>query len=154
MLQFLRRFHTKGCIADCECGYSINSGNENYTVFTDVLETDFTRQKNIQFDPDWVPQEWKTPRNASVGPYGRHTRVKNLVSVPVVKGTTKGPKGVSPGLQLWVNKLADETQEFVGVAEVDTFRTDILYGSFRAAMQLTSVNGTCGAFFWLVNRLL
>lgn len=38
---------------------------------------------------------------------------------------------------------------FVPVAEMDSARTDLLWGSYRAAIKLTLVPGTCSSFFWV-----
>ena len=37
----------------------------------------------------------------------------------------------------------------IGMGEIVSERTDMLYGSFRVAMQLTGEAGTCGAFFFV-----
>ncbi|TGZ84992.1 concanavalin A-like lectin/glucanase [Ascodesmis nigricans] len=143
-------------LADCECGYSIGSEKtEDYTVFTDVLESDFTKLKNIYHDTDWVPQEWKVGKVQSRGPYGRQTLLANVISNPLKNRNSKkssiGKNGNEAGLELWVRKLEQPEQEYVTVAELDSYRTDIFYGSFRAGIQITPVKGTCGAFFWYVN---
>lgn len=67
--------------------------------------------------------------------------------------------GGPPGLQLWVrgvNNLSDyvatdpsERGKMVRVAEIDSLRDDIRYGSFRIGMKMAEVEGTCAAFFWV-----
>lgn len=141
--------------ADCECGYSIGSPEStNYTVFTEVLESDFTTLDNIFENTDWVPQEWKVEKSESRGPYGRHTLLKNVVSNPLSANNSKasslGKNGGEAGLELWVRKLENKNQDYISVAEVDTYRTDMFHGTFRAAIQVTDIKGTCGAFFWWV----
>ncbi|PWW79638.1 Glycoside Hydrolase Family 16 protein, partial [Tuber magnatum] len=133
--------------ADCECGYSLNS-----TVFTDLIESDFTLPQNITGNTDWVLQEWQVDKEASKGPYGRKTQMQNVVSNPSVQHniSSKGVNGDPAGLELFVRKLEDNG-EHIGVAEADTRRTDMLYGTFRAGIKTTSINGTCGAFFWYLN---
>jgi hypothetical protein len=37
----------------------------------------------------------------------------------------------------------------VPVAELDTRRLDVGWGSFRASMKVPAVAGTCAAFFWV-----
>lgn len=58
-----------------------------------------------------------------------------------------GINGDEAGLELFVRKLGSDT-EHISVAEVDSRRTDMRYGSFRAGIKATDVDGTCGAFFW------
>lgn len=86
---------------------------------------------------------------ASRGPYGRRTELKNVVSNPAnnAKLSSTGINGDEAGLELFVRKLGSDTQH-ISVAEVDSARTDMRYGSFRAGIRATDVNGTCGAFFW------
>ncbi|RPA93521.1 concanavalin A-like lectin/glucanase [Choiromyces venosus 120613-1] len=133
--------------ADCECGYSLNS-----TVFTDLIESDFTFLKNITQDTDWVVQEWKVDKEASKGPYGRKTQAKNVISNPSIQHNVSatGVNGDPAGLELFVREL-ETGEDHIGVAEVDSRRTDIIYGTFRAGIKATGVNGTCGAFFWYLN---
>ncbi|KAA8899763.1 glycoside hydrolase family 16 protein, partial [Sphaerosporella brunnea] len=135
--------------ADCECGYFIKAREvgDHQAVFTEVLESDFTTLKDIRINTDWVPQNWSVDKEDSKGPYGRRTDLNNLKSNPVQSGA---PFIQEAGLELWVRKLAPG-DEYVGVAEVDTFRTDMLYGSFRASIKTPRVNGTCAAFFWYLN---
>ncbi|KAK3944591.1 concanavalin A-like lectin/glucanase domain-containing protein [Diplogelasinospora grovesii] len=52
-------------------------------------------------------------------------------------------------MQLVVRKqLVDD---MVPVAEIDTQRQDVFYGTFRASMKMTGNPGTCAAFFWYFN---
>jgi hypothetical protein len=44
---------------------------------------------------------------------------------------------------------SDLVDGMVPVAELDTRRLDLFYGTFRASMKVTSVPGTCAAFFWV-----
>lgn len=130
--------------ADCECGYSLNS-----TVFTELVESDFTLVGNITENTDWVLQEWEVSKEASKGPYGRKAQVKNVVSNPSIQHnvSAQGVNGDPAGLELFVRK-PDDNQDYIGVAEADSRRTDMIYGTFRAGIKTTGVNGTCGAFFW------
>lgn len=143
-----------GVVADCECGYNVNLiHDEKEVVFTDLLESDFTKLKDISVDTDWVVQEWQVDAKASNGPYGRKTQRRNVVSNPIdgdSEKTVNGDPAEDAGLNLFVRPVEDD---LVPVSEVDTARTDILYGSMRASIKATGVNGTCGAFFWYENRL-
>ncbi|KAK7718831.1 hypothetical protein SLS57_005941 [Botryosphaeria dothidea] len=59
--------------------------------------------------------------------------------------------GGDAGLQLVVrSELVDNLVSFGEVAYRS--RPDLLYGSFRVAMKMTGVPGTCGAFFWFRNN--
>lgn len=115
----------------------------DHAVFTEVLESDFTLLTNITLDTDWVVQEWKVDKVASRGPYGRAMEPGNVVSNPVGEDV----EFKDAGLELWA-KAADADDKYVSVSEVDSTRSDMLYGSFRAGIQTTGVNGTCMAFFW------
>ena len=55
-------------------------------------------------------------------------------------------------MQLYVRK-GPPVDKMIPASEVRTTRNDILYGSFRAQMRLTPVNGTCGAFFFVRDTL-
>lgn len=112
-------------------------------MYTDLLESDFTTLTNITLDADWRPQEWKVDSKTSRGPYGRSMELRNVVSQPM--SDTVGFN--NSGLELWA-RAVEEGSEYVSVAEVDSARSDMLYGSFRAGLQTTAVNGTCTAFFW------
>ena len=75
--------------------------------------------------------------------------VANVFENPVTPATVNnytGLLGGTPGLYLDVNPDVDG---FVRVAEIDSSREDLLYGSFRTSLWLTSVNGTCAAIFWV-----
>jgi hypothetical protein len=116
-------------------------------VFTDVLESDFASLKDIRIDTDWIVQNWTVEKEDSKGPYGRRTDPENVISNPMQDGAYGRPPTIDAGLELWVRK-AEKGDDYVGVAEVDTARTDMLYGTFRAGIKTTKVNGTCAAFFW------
>jgi hypothetical protein len=90
-----------------------------------------------------VVQNWTVDKEASKGPYGRQTNLNNVKSNP----DPKGHPLIGTGLDLWVRKV-NPGDEYVSVAEVDSKRTDMLYGTFRASLKVTDVNGTCSAFFW------
>lgn len=80
--------------------------------------------------------------------------VRNAVSNPAsnLKVSDDGILGGQAGLRLYVRKLNPDDQ-YVSVVEADTFRTDMMYGSFRAGIKTTNINGTCGAFFWYAQAI-
>lgn len=61
----------------------------------------------------------------------------------------EGKQGGDPGLQLLVRSGDAVKDNVVPVGEIKSVRDDIMYGSFRASMKVTDVNGTCAAFFFV-----
>ncbi|KAK3950900.1 concanavalin A-like lectin/glucanase domain-containing protein [Pseudoneurospora amorphoporcata] len=132
-------------LADCECGYqSDNLDGEYQDVFTDIIETNFARMPDISTNTDWLRQEFNVTRAKARGEYGEMFYVKDDVEY-----VDKVGNRASDGLQLLVRK--DLVDGMVPVAEVDTARLDLSYGTFRASMKLTDIPGTCAAFFWYFN---
>jgi hypothetical protein len=124
-------------LADCECGYSdvVGSSGETY-VFTDLIETDFTITE-ISLDTDWQRQAFNVSATQARGQYGEMMAISNVVTN-------------SAGLELTVR--SNIVDDMVSTAEIDTTRLDLLWGTFRASMKLTSTPGTCAAFFWVSLR--
>lgn len=130
--------------SDCECGYVVDN-----TLYTDLLETDFLHADNVT--GDWQAQEYTVTPEESRGPYGKKASLDNVVSNPTRKKSDwagAGTKGGDAGLQLIVRGGVPK-DKLIPTAEVVSVRDDLFYGSYRTAMRLTSVNGTCGAFFWV-----
>jgi hypothetical protein len=138
--------------ADCECGYSVNSTSfPQHEVFTDLIESDFLTIQDIAVDTDWKIQRYWTPYDPSSGYYGENFTAANVVSNPLkynysLEHPTESQLGGSAGLQLWVRSEL-QSNGLVPCGQVKSARDDIQYGSFRTAMKLTPVNGTCSAFF-------
>jgi hypothetical protein len=136
--------------ADCECGYSQLINGTSY-VFTDLLESDFLHLANISLDTDWRRQGFNITPAVARGPYGESLQISQTISNPLVNKfsyTGPGQLGGDAGLQLFVHG-GIPTDGLVPVAEVNSVREDMLWGSYRAAMKLTITPGTCGAFFWV-----
>jgi hypothetical protein len=77
--------------------------------------------------------------------------VKEVVANPILdltNWTGPGSLGGDPGVRLTVNG-GPATDGYVKTAEMDSHRTDLLWGTYRASMKLTPVPGTCSAFFWV-----
>lgn len=132
--------------ADCECGYTVGSN-----VYTDLLESDFRRDKNISINTDWAPQLYTVDAALARGPYGKNTSLANVVSNPLKKkdgSSSETVLGGDAGVQLIV-RGGIPGSGLIPVAEMSSERTDLYYGSFRAGMKLTGNKGTCGAFFWV-----
>lgn len=71
----------------------------------------------------------------------------------------EGINGGDPGLQLWVRnkanllQLQDNDDELaIKTGEMATLRDDMVYGSFRVGMKMSSSRGTCAAFFWVCSQ--
>lgn len=62
--------------------------------------------------------------------------------------TGPGELGGDPGLRMTV-EAGVPADGYVKTGQVDSERTDMLWGTYRASMKLTAVNGTCAAFFWV-----
>lgn len=136
--------------ANCECGYTVSS-----TLYTELLETDFLHLPNITLDTDWAPQNYTVANHASRGPYGKNASINNVVTNHLQNEEAwvgNGLLGGDAGLQLWVRGGIPQ-DGLIPMAELASTRTDILYGSFRVAMKLTAIPGTCAAFFWVSRQL-
>ena len=142
----------------CECGYSINTSTTNTThpsspvVFNTILTTDFLHLKSITNNPDWIPQAYTVSPALARGPYGKNASVGNVITNPLAsKWDWAGPGagGGDAGLKLLVRSGAGVVGGLIGMAELASARTDVLYGSFRAGMKVTPTNGTCGAVFFV-----
>jgi hypothetical protein len=125
-------------MADCECGYSTPIDGAGH-VFTDLLETNFRKVQDISEDTDWRRQEFNVTSELARGDFGEMFTVDNVVSNSI--GEDGG------GLQLIVHSTSVENM--VPVAEIDSSRTDLLWGTFRASLKLAAIPGTCAAFFWV-----
>lgn len=129
--------------ADCECGYQVND-----ELYTDLLENDFLHTDKL------IPTEWR-PQNYTfrekTNPFGRYMMTNNVITNPLSSKNAwsgTGKQGGDAGLRLLVKGGIPESG-FVPSAEINSDRADMKYGSFRAAMRVTGVNGTCAAFFWV-----
>ncbi|KAK0710976.1 concanavalin A-like lectin/glucanase domain-containing protein [Lasiosphaeris hirsuta] len=145
--------------ADCECGYSTNIApnsqphqrrhqrrhqQQEQHVFTDLIESDFTSLGDIAANTDWARQEFNVTQKQARGDYGE------MFSVANIPGFGQKKLGaVDPGLHLVVG--SEPVQSMIPVAEIDTQRLDVSWGTFRASMKVTGVPGTCAAFFWYFN---
>ena len=137
--------------AACECGFSTQN-RQNQTagpwIFTNMIETDFTKVRNISQDTDWVREEFNVSAEAGRGKYGKQFMPQNIVERPAPKAGESAAQGDDPaGLVLRVDSALDN--DAVGCAELDSARLDLLWGSYRAGMKLPNVPGTCAAFFWV-----
>jgi hypothetical protein len=149
--------NTPLALADCECGYlsTVNgttTSSNQHVLFTDLLETDFTRvltPASLAQDPDWARQAFNLTRERARGDYGEMFAVENVVVGSQHEGHgqngQEGERG--EGVQLVVR--SGIVDGMVPVAELDTRRLDLFWGTFRASMRVARLGGTCAAFFWV-----
>lgn len=147
--------------ADCECGYTVNTTFANSTnattTFTHFIETDFLHLDNLSSVASaWVPQNYTVSASVARGPYGKNASLDNVLVNPVASMDSWSGPGTSDksnpgGLQLLVRPPPSGPDALIPTCEIITNRSDILHFSFRASIQLSSVVGTSGAFFWYWN---
>ncbi|CAM1502820.1 Fc.00g075960.m01.CDS01 [Cosmosporella sp. VM-42] len=134
----------------CECGYTAKlPHHQQLVVFMDLLETDFTHVKDISRNPDWMRQQFNVTAEAGRGNYGKAFMPNNIESRPTTTATAKTAAPQDAGLGLIVGSVI--RNNVVPAAEIDTKRLDLQWGSYRAGMKVTDINGTCAAFFWYFN---
>ncbi|KAK8209388.1 concanavalin A-like lectin/glucanase domain-containing protein [Phyllosticta capitalensis] len=136
----------------CDCGYSLNQTNAtSYALFTDLMETDFLHVTDLKA-AGWTPQVYNVTPTAARGPYGKMALLENVVPNAVKNEwdwAGESVNGGDAGLQVYVR--ADPVDDMIPMGELVIQRTDMLLGSFRVAMKISSAAGTCGAFFWFRN---
>ncbi|RUP46273.1 concanavalin A-like lectin/glucanase domain-containing protein [Jimgerdemannia flammicorona] len=139
---------TQLAAASCECGYLVFRGSQASVLFTNSIVTDFTDPNINDIGSDW----WRTSNSISGDPgnvpplLDLQYSVDNIyrdgeglvVMTPAYSG--KGPVGGGhPDLiDLPIHLLS----------ELRTVLEDILYGSFRATMKTSSVQGVCQSLFF------
>lgn len=112
--------------APCACGYVDNNGR----VWREAVESDFTSARgalNVVRD-NWGIQTW----NTTEGPVPRLNVAENVFEYQDALG---------------LKTSAYSGSGFVKVSEIDSFRSDVLYGTFRMRAQVPSVPGVCFGFF-------
>ncbi|KAJ2906210.1 glycoside hydrolase family 16 protein [Zalerion maritima] len=138
--------------AACECGYVSSADSGSSALFTDLLETDFLHLEDLSTNTDWAAQKFNLEKADARGKYGEKFTPDNLVTNAIsdsTKFTGEGEDGGDPGLILTVSNGLEEGM--VPSAEISSDRLDMFYGTYRAGMKLTDVDGTCAAFFWYFN---
>jgi hypothetical protein len=142
----------------CLCGYTVNkTDSEYFSIFTYISETDFLHVQNVdpkvsvQF-PGWNPVAGD---NSTAQTLGYSQQIANVVTNALPKGKWGGaPAGFGDaGLQLWVRHWTEKG--LVPVAGVNNSlslgadgKEKMLYGSYRAGIKFSGVNGTKGVFAW------
>jgi Glycosyl hydrolases family 16 len=141
--------------AACECGYRLPGSNSSDPgLYTDLLESDFFNITDITKDTDYVVQTYSVDKSLEKDPYSRTAIASNVISNPVSsQNQLQGSNNDGdPGLQLYVRGKLDVNGSITG-SELDTTRTDMWWGSYRALLKLPSQNGTCASFFWYYNDI-
>ncbi|OAA44885.1 Concanavalin A-like lectin/glucanase [Metarhizium rileyi] len=133
------------------CGHSIaNRQHESGSLFfTDKLETEFTSLQNLSQASEWTRQQFNVSAQAGRGTYGKTFLPENVFLLPASQTAPDELHG-QRSLALRVGSQITPSNA-ISAAEVDTRRIDMLWGSYRATMKLSSVGGTCAAFFWYFN---
>lgn len=138
------------CYCTCECGYSItdpNDENQQY-IFTEMLETDFTKMTDMEQNSDWTRMAFNVSAEAGRGEYGKMFTTANVdVNREGSEEGSEAPETAVTAVELRVDHELIEGH--VPGAEIDSARLDVHWGSFRAGMRTTGQNGTCAAFFWV-----
>ncbi|KAK5988766.1 hypothetical protein PT974_10255 [Cladobotryum mycophilum] len=136
--------------AVCECGYVVDNAKQGADpwLFTDYIESNFHQVKSIARDSDWRRQQFNVTAESGRGEYGKAFMPGNIDIANPPKTSTNGDD-LMTGLELRVGSKV--VNGAVPVAELDSSRNDLYYGSYRAGMKMTDVNGTCAAFFWYFN---
>lgn len=147
--------------AECECGYRVPSGDnpQGHTrnlLFTDTIQTDFRMLKGLEDASGWKIKDLRLEYDPDKGRFGRIVEARNVVFNPAVDPLTAsdGPSqqkaNVDAGLQLIVRSELVEGN-LVSSGQIQSIREDIRFGSFRAYIKSTPINGTCAASFWYHN---
>jgi hypothetical protein len=144
--------------SSCECGYRLD---EN-TTFTELQETDLLHIYNSR-NPGWTAQSYVVNSTAARGPFGKKADAANVKYNSLMDRNSwdgaRSDMNTDAGMQLWVRSEVQKDDiggAIISGAEISTaqYRNDMLYGSFRARIKVTDVNGTCGSMFWVSNLRL
>lgn len=106
-------------------------------------------------DVGWVAQSYNVSPADAQGTYGKAAMLGNVIANPLPNRQTWGGDGIhggDPGLQIWSRSQSikdADGDELLPSGEIVSSRKDMKYGSFRVAMKMSDVPGTCAAFFWV-----
>ncbi|KAK9794255.1 putative GH16 domain-containing protein [Seiridium cardinale] len=141
--------------ADCECGYSITTGDDLSTeLFTDILESDFVHIDYTRSDNKkkiWATQVYKTNATAARSVYGEWFTTSNVEGNTIADmdtWTEDGPDRRDAGLELRVGSVVADGMVQNGQVATTTDE-EYFHGSYRASIKVSAVEGTCTAFFWV-----
>ena len=97
-------------------------------------------------------QEFNLTAKRARGDFGEMFVVNNVYTDLGRDGDRNENNEGDAGLQLVVQ--TSPVDGMVPVAEIDSSRVDLRWGSFRAGIKVPDVPGTCAAFFWVQRGLL
>jgi hypothetical protein len=128
--------HMSSVSAYCECGYRVSSSSNKIAslLFTEAVQTDFRKLSSLNNSKDWEIKQLMLDAVPDMERLGRIVEDKNII----LNAT---------GLQLIVRSTLVEG-DLVSTGQIQSNREDIRFGSFRAYMQTSPINGTCAASFW------
>jgi len=145
----------------CLCGYSVNRTSDlHFSIFTHIAETDFlhtdsTNPKLSIQAPGWSVDVGNQTAKQADSSLGASQQLDNLVTNALPKGKWGVPPAMSgdAGLQLWVRHgVEDGMVPVAGASNSLSLGHDgkekMLYGSYRAGIKFSGVNGTRGMFGW------
>jgi len=145
----------------CLCGYSVNKTDaSHFGIFTHVSETDFFHTDSVDDRlslgiPGWEAEVDNKTAEQAERAVGYSKQVGNVIANFLPDGKWGGPPATvgDAGLQLWVRHRLEN--DLVPVAAVDNLlaigddaASRMLYGSYRAAVKFSGMNGTRGVFGW------
>ncbi|KAL7955410.1 glycoside hydrolase family 16 protein [Trichoderma compactum] len=150
--------------ADCECGFLTQGQERNRSgngagqlFFTNMMESKFFEMRDISRDGTWRRQQYNVSARAGRGEYGKSFALDNVYTTArdgegeSEDADAAGSNSTTGGDGVGLVVGSTVVNEAIPVAELDSARSDLHYGSYRAGMKLTAVNGTCAAFFWYFN---
>ncbi|KAF3031289.1 hypothetical protein E8E12_001111 [Didymella heteroderae] len=105
---------------------------------------------------DWKIKNLRLDYNPGNGRFGRIVEERNVILNPA-RDPSVAPDGpslqgtdIDAGLQLIVRSELAEGN-LVSSGQIQSIREDVRFGSFRAYMRSTPIDGTCAASFWYHN---
>ncbi|KAL7814906.1 family 16 glycoside hydrolase [Trichoderma aethiopicum] len=149
--------------ADCECGFAQdfpadgagggdgNMGTDGRLLFTNMMESKFFELRNISQDGNWKRQQYNVSARAGRGEYGKTFGIQNVYTLAADGHGENVDADAGPGEGIALVVGSTLVDEAIPTAELASARKDMFFGSYRAGMKLTPVNGTCAAFFWYFN---
>ena len=125
--------------ADCECGYRISSHSSQIAslLFTEAVQTEFRELSSLDDSEDWKIKQLRLDAVPDMDRLGRIVEDKNIILNATV-------------LQLIVRSTLIEGN-LVSTDQIQSTREDIRFGSFRAYMKTSPINGTCATSLWYHN---
>lgn len=125
---------------------------------TEIEETDFFHTASVDTTvrvgtTRWDVQVYNKTAEQVGRLFGFSKQLGNVITNPLPEGVWGGPPASigDAGLQLWVrHALEDDLVPVAGIDDAFNFEntSQMIYGSFRAAIKFSGMNGTRGIFSW------